>query len=268
AVAEAPAHAYNPLFIYGGTGLGKTHLLQSIARYVRDNSARLSVRYLTSETFLNDFINSLRDKRIDGFKQRYRTYDVLLVDAVLAVDDVPLFEGKEQIQVESFHTSNSLYETGHQIVMSSDRPPRDLATLEERLRSRFEWGLITDIQPPDLETRIAILQRKVETDRLDVQDPEVLTLIAERLSGNIRALEGAIIRVSALASLTRQPMTVELARTVLQDATPQYESAGEVSIQRIKEAVSGWFSVSPEDLAGPGRRESVAYPRQIAMYLC
>jgi chromosomal replication initiator protein len=262
AVAEAPAHAYNPLFIYGGTGLGKTHLLQSIARYVRDNSSPLSVRYLTSETFLNDFINSLRDKRIDGFKQRYRTYDLLLVD------DVQFFEGKEQIQVEFFHTFNSLYETGHQIVMSSDRPPRDLATLEERLRSRFEWGLITDIQPPDLETRIAILQRKVETDRLDVQDPEVLTLIAERLSGNIRALEGAITRVSAFASLTCQPMTVGLAQTVLQDATPRYGSACEVSIQRIKETVSEWFSVSPEELGGPGRAELVAYPRQIAMYLC
>ena len=184
AVAEAPAQAYNPLFIYGGTGLGKTHLLQAVAQYVSEHSSEMSVRYVTSETFMNDFINSLRDKRIEGFKQRYRTYDVLLID------DVQFFEHKERIQEEFFHTFNSLYEAGSQIVMSSDRPPRDIATLEERLRSRFEWGLITDIQPPDLETRIAILRKKVKTDGIHVPDPQVLTFIAGRVSSNIRELEG------------------------------------------------------------------------------
>ena len=174
AVAEAPAQAYNPLFIYGNTGLGKTHLLHAVAQYVSEHSSPLSVRYVTSEAFVNDFINSLRDKsRIEGFKQRYRTYDLLLID------DVQFFEGKERFQEEFFHTFNQLYEAGSQIVLSSDRPPRDIATLEERLRSRFEWGLITDIQPPDLETRIAILRRKVKVDGINVQDEQVLTFIAE-----------------------------------------------------------------------------------------
>jgi chromosomal replication initiator protein len=199
AVAEAPAQAYNPLFIYGGTGLGKTHLMQAIAQYVAQHSGDLSVKYVTSETFMNDFINSLRDKRIEGFKQRYRTYDLLLVD------DVQFFEHKERIQEEFFHTFNSLYEAGSQIVMSSDRPPREISTLEERLRSRFEWGLITDIQPPDLETRIAILRKKVKTDGIHVPDPQVLTFIASRIETNIRELEGALTRVVAFSSLTGPP---------------------------------------------------------------
>jgi chromosomal replication initiator protein len=260
AVAEAPAQAYNPLFIYGSTGLGKTHLLQAIAQYVSEHSRELSVRYVTSETFMNDFINSLRDKRIEGFKQRYRTYDVLLID------DVQFFEHKERIQEEFFHTFNSLYEAGSQIVMSSDRPPRDIATLEERLRSRFEWGLITDIQPPDLETRIAILRKKVKTDGIHVPEPEVLTFIAGRVSTNIRELEGALTRVVAFSSLTGRAMSVELSQDVLKDVFPQGEAA-EVSIKRIQELVSERFSLSLEELCGDKRSQNIVYPRQVAMYL-
>ena len=260
AVAEAPAQAYNPLFIYGSTGLGKTHLLQAVAQYVSVHSREMSVRYVTSETFMNDFINSLRDKRIEGFKQRYRTYDVLLID------DVQFFEHKERIQEEFFHTFNSLYEAGSQIVMSSDRPPRDIATLEERLRSRFEWGLITDIQPPDLETRIAILRKKVKTDGIHVPEPEVLTFIAGRVSTNIRELEGALTRVVAFSSLTGRPMSVELSQDVLKDVFPQGEAA-EVSIRRIQELVSERFSLSLEELCGDKRSQNIVYPRQVAMYL-
>ena len=260
AVAEAPAQAYNPLFIYGGTGLGKTHLLQAVAQYVSEHSSELSVRYVTSETFMNDFINSLRDKRIEGFKQRYRAYDVLMID------DVQFFEHKERIQEEFFHTFNSLYEAGSQIVMSSDRPPRDIATLEARLRSRFEWGLITDIQPPDLETRIAILRKKVKTDGIHVPETEVLTFIASRVSTNIRELEGALTRVVAFSSLTGRAMSVELAQDVLKDVFPQGEAA-EVSIKRIQELVAERFSLSHEELCGDKRSQNIVYPRQVAMYL-
>jgi chromosomal replication initiator protein len=261
AVAEAPAQAYNPLFIYGGTGLGKTHLLQAIGHYVRQHSRRLTMRYVTSETFMNDFIDSLRDKRIEGFKRRYRNYDVLLID------DIQFFEGKERIQEEFFHTFNSLYEGGAQIIISSDRPPREIATLEERLRSRFEWGLLTDIQPPDLETRIAILRKKVNTERIAVTDPEVLTFIASRVSSNIRELEGALTRVVAFSSLTDRSMTVDLAEQVLKDVFPQGDAAPEVTIPRIQEAVSERFGVTLEELVSPRRSQQVAYPRQVAMYL-
>ena len=260
AVAEAPAQAYNPLFIYGGTGLGKTHLLQAVGQYVAEHSGSLTVRYITSETFMNDFINSLRDKRIEGFKQRYRTYDLLLID------DIQFLEHKERIQEEFFHTFNSLYEAGRQIVISSDRPPREISTLEERLRSRFEWGLITDIQPPDLETRIAILRKKVKTDGIHVPDPQVLTFIASRVSTNIRELEGALTRVVAFSSLTGRPMTVELAEDVLKDVFPQGESQ-EVSIERIQTTVSDRFSLSMEELCGDRRSQNIVYPRQVAMYL-
>ena len=260
AVAEAPAQAYNPLFIYGGTGLGKTHLLQAVAQYVSEHTSDLTVRYVTSETFMNDFINSLRDKRIEGFKQRYRTYDVLMID------DVQFFEHKERIQEEFFHTFNSLYEAGSQIVMSSDRPPRDIATLEERLRSRFEWGLITDIQPPDLETRIAILRKKVKTDGIHISDPQVLTFIASRVSTNIRELEGALTRVVAFSSLTGRAMSVELAQDVLKDVFPQGEAA-EVSIKRIQDLVAERFNLSLEELCGDRRSQNIVYPRQVAMYL-
>ncbi len=259
AVAEAPAQAYNPLFIYGGTGLGKTHLQQAIAQYVGEHSSGLAVRYVTSETFMNDFINSLRDKRIEGFKQRYRTYDLLLVD------DVQFFEHKERIQEEFFHTFNSLYENGSQIVMSSDRPPRDIATLEERLRSRFEWGLITDIQPPDLETRIAILRKRVKTDNINA-DPQVLTFIASRVSTNIRELEGALTRVVAFCSLTGRPMTEDVAQDVLKDVFPQGDLP-QVTIERIQETVSDRFGLSLDELCGDRRSQNIVYPRQVAMYL-
>ncbi|MEX0816806.1 MAG: chromosomal replication initiator protein DnaA [Gaiellales bacterium] len=261
AVAEAPAQAYNPLFIYGGTGLGKTHLLQAIAGYVVEHSRNLSARYVTSETFMNDFINSLRDKRIEGFKQRYRHYDVLLID------DIQFFEHKERIQEEFFHTFNSLYEAGRQIVISSDRPPRAIATLEARLRSRFEWGLITDIQPPDLETRIAILRKKVKTDAIHIPDPQVLTFIASRISTNIRELEGALTRVVAFSSLTGRPMTGDLAQEVLKDVFPQGEMP-EISVEQIQSTVIERFGISLQELTGERRSQSIVYPRQVAMYLC
>ena len=260
AVAEAPAQAYNPLFIYGSTGLGKTHLLQAIAQYTSEHAGSLTARYVTSETFMNDFINSLRDKRIEGFKQRYRNYDVLLVD------DVQFFEGKERIQEEFFHTFNSLYEGGSQIVISSDRPPREISTLEERLRSRFEWGLITDIQPPDLETRIAILRKKEKIDGIEVPDAEVLTFIAGRISTNIRELEGALTRVVAFSSLTGRAMTTELAQDVLKDVFPQGELA-EVTIKGIQDIISDRFGLSLEELCGDKRSQNIVYPRQVAMYL-
>ena len=263
AVAEAPAQAYNPLFIYGGTGLGKTHLLQAIGHYVRQHSRRLTTRYVTSEMFMNEFIDAVRDRgaRIEGFKRRYRNYDVLLVD------DIQFIEGKERIQEEFFHTFNSLYEGGAQIVLSSDRPPREIATLEERLRSRFEWGLLTDIQAPDLETRIAILRKRVETEGIAIEDSEVLTFIAGRVSANIRELEGALTRVVAFSSLTDRPFTVELAEDVLRDVYPQGEAAPEVTIPRIQEAVSQRFGVTLDELVSPRRSQAVAYPRQVAMYL-
>ncbi len=263
AVAEAPAQAYNPLFIYGDTGLGKTHLLQAIAHYVRQHSRRLTNRYITCESFMNDFIEAVRDRgaRIEGFKRRYRNYDVLLID------DIQFLEGKERIQEEFFHTFNSLYEAGAQIIISSDRPPREIATLEERLRSRFEWGLITDIQKPDLETRIAILLKKVNTEGIAVDDPEVLTFIAGRVSSNIRELEGALTRVVAFSSLTNRPMTVDLAEHVLKDVFPQGDAAPEVTIKRIQDIVSQRFNVTIDELISPRRSQAVAYPRQVAMYL-
>jgi chromosomal replication initiator protein len=260
AVAEAPAQAYNPLFIYGGTGLGKTHLLQAIGHYIGEHVRDFSVCYVTSERFMNDFINSLRDKRIEGFKQRYRTFGVLLID------DIQFLEHKERIQEEFFHTFNTLYEAGKQIVISSDRPPRQIATLESRLRSRFEWGLMTDIQPPDLETRIAILQKKARTDGIQVADADLMTFIASRVSTNIRELEGALTRVVAFASLTGRPMTVDLAQDVLRDVFPQGEAA-EVSIERIQDEVSERFGLSKAELIGDKRSQNIVYPRQVAMYL-
>jgi chromosomal replication initiator protein len=261
AVAESPAQAYNPLFIYGSTGLGKTHLLQAVGQYVAQQHRAMSVRYVTTETVLNEFVDALRDKNTAGFKMRYRTYDVLLVD------DIQFIEGKDTLQEEFFHTFNSLYEAGKQIIISSDRQPRELATLEARLKSRFEWGLITDIQPPDLETRIAILRKKVATDRIDVADTDVLTFIADRVTSNIRELEGALTRVIAYASLTGRPISASVADEVLKDLFPG-GSARAITVEQVQAAVCEWFGVSQADLRGDKRPQSIAYPRHIAMYLC
>ena len=259
AVAESPAQAYNPLFIHGSTGLGKTHLLQAIGHYVLEQHPRLRVRYVTTETVMNEFVDALRDKKTDGFKQRYRTYDLLLVD------DIQFIEGKERLQEEFFHTFNSLYEAEKQIVISSDRPPRQLATLEARLRTRFEWGLITDVQPPDLETRIAILRKKVLTDRITIE-PDVLTAVADRASNNIRELEGALTRVIAYASLTGRAVTPELAGEVLKDLFPA-GAARPITVEQIQSAVCEMFQISLSDLRGDRRSQSLVYPRHIAMYL-
>ena len=263
AVAEAPAQAYNPLFIYGGTGLGKTHLLQAIGQYVSEHSQGSTTRYVTSETFMNDFINSLRDKRIEGFKQRYRTYDVLLVD------DIQFFEGKERIQEEFFHTFNSLYEAGRQIVISSDRPPKEIATLEERLRSRFEWGLITDIQPPDLETRIAILRKKVTTDAIDDRRPRGADVHRRpRVDEHPRARGRAHPRRRVLLAHRACRSTVDLAEQVLRDLFPSGDAvpAGDDRADpggRLRPL----RALSVAELCSQRRSQAVAYPRQVAMYL-
>lgn len=262
AVGEAPGRAYNPLFIYGGVGLGKTHLLHAIAQYVKQSFPHMKVKYVTSEQFTNDFINSIanRDKkRIDGFRKQYRTNDVLLID------DIQFLKGKEGTQEEFFHTFNTLQQSGKQVVLSSDRPPREIAMLEERLRSRFEMGLITDIQPPDLETRIAILKRKTEVEHLDIPY-EVLLFIADRVSSNIRELEGALIRVIAYSSLTRQPITVEISNRVLKDIFPE-KKIKPIPISSIQKEVCRYFSVSYSELISSKRSQNIVYPRQIAMYL-
>src|SRR6476620_11052669 len=261
AVAEAPAQSYNPLFIYRSTGLGKTHLLQAVGHYVLQQHPSLYVRDVTTETVLNEFVDSMRDGRMVSFKQRYRTYDLLMID------DIQFIEGKERLQEEFFHTFNSLYEAGKQIVLSSDRPPRELATLEARLRSRFQWGLITDVQPPDLETRIATLRKRVITDQIEIGDAAVLTCIADRVTTNIRELEGALTRVVAYASLTGRPISTELAEAVLRNLSPQGATRS-LTIEQIQGATAELFHVSIADLRGDRRQQSIAYPRHIAMYLC
>lgn len=260
AVAETPGRAYNPLFIYGGVGLGKTHLLQAIGHYVQSSFPHLKVTYVSTEQFTNDFINSIGDKkRIEGFRRQYRTNDVLLVD------DVQFLKGKEGTQEEFFHTFNTLQQAGKQVVLSSDRPPKDIAALEERLRSRFEMGLITDIQPPDLETRIAILKRKVEVEELDVPY-DVLSFVADRVSSNIRELEGALIRVVAYSSLTRHPVGLDLAQNVLKDIFPE-RSTLPISVTTIQREVCKFYSLNHSELVGNKRSQAIVYPRQIAMYL-
>jgi chromosomal replication initiator protein len=259
AVSEAPAKSYNPLFIYGGAGLGKTHLLHAIGHYVRNLYPRLTVRYITTEQFTNEFINAIRDDRITIFQRTYRQADVLLID------DIQFLEQKERTQEEFFHTFNALHNAEKQIVISSDRPPKQISQLEDRLRSRFEWGLMTDVQPPDLETRIAILRKKAESDHLGVE-PEVLELIASRVHSNIRELEGALIRVSAFASLQRAPADQQMAEMVLKDLFPD-DREQEVSVQLIMDEVADYFSLTVDDLCSPSRSRQLVTARQIAMYL-
>ena len=260
AVAEAPAKAYNPLFIYGESGLGKTHLLHAIGAYAKELYGSVRVRYVSSEEFTNDFINSIRDDKAAVFQRRYRDLDVLLVD------DIQFLENKERTQEEFFHTFNTLYNANKQIVISSDRPPKQLTTLEDRLRSRFEWGLITDIQPPELETRIAILRKKAAQDKLNAPD-DVLEYIASKISSNIRELEGALIRVTAFASLNRQPVDMGLAEIVLKDLIPD-QAGPEITSSTIMAQTASYFSLTLEDLCGTSRSRVLVNARQIAMYLC
>jgi chromosomal replication initiator protein len=258
-VAEEPANAYNPLFVYGSSGLGKTHMLHAIGHYVYDNFPNLNVCYVQTETFLNDFIDSIRTHGQTAFKRRYRAYDVLLVD------DIQLLEGKKETQEEFFYTFNSFYEADKQIVISSDRHPRAIATLEDRLRSRFEWGLITDVQPPELETRLAILRKKSEGEKTKVPE-EVLELIAMHVKDNIRELEGALIRLSAFASIHRVPVTVQLAQEVLTDVIAA-SAPKQVTGRQILEATAKAFDLSVDDICGPSRRRPLVAARQTAMYL-
>jgi chromosomal replication initiator protein len=260
AIAEAPARAYNPLFIWGESGLGKTHLLHAAGNYAQRLFPGMRVKYVSTEEFTNDFINSLRDDRKVAFKRSYRDVDVLLVD------DIQFIEGKEGIQEEFFHTFNTLHNANKQIVISSDRPPKQLATLEDRLRTRFEWGLITDVQPPELETRIAILRKKAQMERLAVPD-DVLELIASSIERNIRELEGALIRVTAFASLNKTPIDKALAEIVLRDLIAD-ASTMQISAATIMAATAEYFDTTVEELRGPGKTRALAQSRQIAMYLC
>ncbi|KRE39075.1 chromosomal replication initiation protein [Janibacter sp. Soil728] len=260
AVAEAPAKAYNPLFIYGESGLGKTHLLHAIGHYARSLYPHVKVRYVNSEEFTNDFINSIRDDKAANFQRRYRDVDVLLID------DIQFLQGKMQTQEEFFHTFNTLHNANKQVVITSDVPPKLLSGFEERMRSRFEWGLLTDVQPPDLETRIAILRKKAIQERLSVP-ADVLEFIASRISTNIRELEGALIRVTAFASLNRQPVDIGLAQIVLKDLIPN-EQSSEISSATIMAQTADYFGLNIEDLQSASRTRLLVTARQIAMYLC
>ncbi len=260
AVAESPAKAYNPLFIYGGSGLGKTHLLHAIGHYATSLGNARFVRYVSTEEFTNDFINSLRDDKTQAFQRRYRDVDILLID------DIQFLESRERTQEEFFHTFNTLHNANKQLVISSDRSPKQLSTLEDRLRTRFEWGLLADIQPPDLETRIAILQKKAAQEKL-FAPPDVLEFIASRISNSIRELEGALIRVTAFASLTRAPVQLSIAEEVLRDFIPD-GSGPEITADQIMASTSDYFGVSLEDLKGHSRSRVLVNARQVAMYLC
>ena len=259
AVAEAPAKAYNPLFIYGGVGLGKTHLMHAIGHYILSQNPDSKVVYVSSEKFTNELINSIREYRNEEFRNKYRNIDVLLVD------DIQFIAGKEGTQEEFFHTFNALHEANKQIIISSDRPPKEIPTLEDRLRSRFEWGLITDIQPPDLETRIAILRKKANIENITVSD-NVMLYIASKIQSNIRELEGALIRVVAYSSLTNSEITEELAEEALKDILSNNKVI-EITVDLIKDVVSKNFKIKMDDFNSKKRTRAIAYPRQVAMYL-
>ncbi|HZK24491.1 MAG TPA: chromosomal replication initiator protein DnaA [Oscillospiraceae bacterium] len=260
AVSEAPARAYNPLFIYGGVGLGKTHLMHAIGHHVTDNTPANRVMYLSSEKFTNEFINSIRDNKTVEFRNKYRTIDVLLID------DIQFLAGKETTQEEFFHTFNALHENNKQIIISSDRPPKEIPTLEDRLRSRFEWGLITDIQPPDLETRIAILRKKAFSENITMDD-DVIHYIANNIVSNIRELEGAFIRVIAYSSLTKRRIDIPLAQETLQTILATHEKPKIITIERIQKVTAEHFALKIEEMKAKKRTKNVAMPRQIAMYL-
>jgi chromosomal replication initiator protein len=259
AVAETPAKAYNPLFIYGGVGLGKTHLMHAIGHYIAHNNANLTISYVTSEKFTNELINSIRDDNPAAFRNKYRKIDVLLID------DIQFLAGKESTQEEFFHTFNTLYEANKQIIISSDRPPKSIPTLEDRLRSRFEWGLITDIQAPDFETRIAILRKKAQQEGLEVPD-ETINYIADKIHSNIRELEGALIRIVAFASLTNRAITPEMAAEVLKDILPPSKPKV-ITIGLIQKVVADSYKIKFDDLKAKKRTRAIAFPRQIAMFL-
>jgi chromosomal replication initiator protein len=260
AVAEAPAKAYNPLFIYGGVGLGKTHLMHAIGHYILQNNSKSKVMYVSSEKFTNELINSIKDDKNEEFRNRYRNIDVLLID------DIQFIGGKERTQEEFFHTFNALHEANKQIILSSDRPPKEIPTLEDRLRSRFEWGLIADIQAPDFETRMAILKKKADVENLNIPN-EVMVYIATKIKSNIRELEGALIRIVAFSSLTNKEVSVELAAEALKDIISSRQSK-QVTIDLIQDVVANYFNLKVDDLKSSRRTRNVAFPRQIAMYLC
>ncbi len=260
AVAEAPAKTYNPLFIYGGVGLGKTHLMHAIGHYVLQNNPRSKVVYVSSEKFTNELINSIKDDKNVEFRNKYRNVDILLID------DIQFIAGKERTQEEFFHTFNALYEANKQIILSSDRPPKEIPTLEDRLRSRFEWGLIADIQAPDFETRMAILKKKADVEHLNIPN-EVMVYIATKIKSNIRELEGALIRIVAFSSLTNKEISIDLASEALKDIISNKQSK-QVTIELIQDIVSSYFNLRVEDFKSARRTRNVAFPRQIAMYLC
>jgi chromosomal replication initiator protein len=260
AVAETPAKAYNPLFMYGGVGLGKTHLMQAIGHYILTQNPSQKVLYVSSEKFTNELINAIKDDKNEEFRSKYRNIDVLLID------DIQFIGGKERTQEEFFHTFNALYESNKQIILSSDKPPKEIKTLEERLRSRFEWGLIADIQPPDLETRIAILRKKAQLEMLDVPN-DIMVFIADNIASNIRELEGALNRVIAYASLTQSEMSIDLAGEALKDMLSNNKTKV-VDSNSIKEIVSRFYNIRIEEFKSKKRNREISYPRQIAMYLC